>query len=80
MDNLEVKKMLQGCYRSIEFFRRKAIKEPKTREEDRLKTAGILHAMARADIIEPQEYTYMNNLLWSDIKSLGEYANRKVGL
>lgn len=79
MDNLEVKKMLQGCYRSIEFFRRKAIKEPKTREEDRLKTAGILHARARADIIEPQEYTYMINLLWSDIKALGKYANRKVG-
>lgn len=79
MDNLEVKKMLQGCYRSIEFFRRKAIKEPKTREEDRLKTAGILHARSMADIIEPQEYTYRINLLWSDIKSLGEYANRKVG-
>lgn len=79
MDNLEVKKMLQGCYRSIEFFRRKAIKEPKTREEDRLKAAGIIHAMARSDIIEPQEFTYRITLLWSDIKALGEYANRKVG-
>lgn len=77
MDNIN--KVLQGCYRSIEYFMRKAIKEPKTREEDRLKTAGILHARARADIIEPKEYTYMINLLWSDIKALGEYANRKVG-
>lgn len=79
MDNTKIKQVLQGCYRSIDFFRRKAIKEPKTREESRLKTAGILHARARADIIEPQEYTYMITLLWSDIKSLGEYANRKVG-
>lgn len=80
MDNLEVKKRLQGCYLSIDFFRRKAIKEPKTREEDKLKTAGIIHAMAMSDIIKPQEFTLMINLLWSDIKALGEYAHGKAGL
>lgn len=79
MDNLEVKKMLKGCYLSIDFFRRKAIKEPKTREEDKLKTAGIIHAMAMSDIIKPQEFTFMINLLWSDIKALGEYAHGKAG-
>ena len=80
MDNFKIKEILQGCYLSIDFFRRKAIKEPKAREESRLKTAGILHARARAELIKPQEYTYMITLLWSDIKALGEYANRKVGL
>ena len=80
MDNLKLEKILQGCYMSIEYFRRKAVKEPKTREENQLKTAGIIHAMARSDIIEPQEFTYRISLLWSDIKSLGEYANRKEGL
>ena len=73
-------KVLQGFYLSIEYFRRKAIKEPKTREEDQLKTAGIIHARARAEIIEPQEFTYRITLLWDDIKALGAYANEKAGL
>lgn len=73
-------KRLQGCYLSIEFFRRKALREPKTREEDKLKTAGIIHARARADVIKPQEFTFRVNLLWSDIKALGTYASRKAGL
>ena len=80
MDNLEIKKVLQGCYMSIEYFRRKAVREPKTREENRLKTAGIIHAMAMSDIIEPQEFTYRITLLWGDFKALGEYASRKAGL
>ena len=80
MDNLKIKEILEGFYLSIEYFRRKAIKEPKTREEDRLKTAGIIHARAMSDIIEPQEFTYMITLLWDDFKALGEYANRKAGL
>ena len=80
MDNLKIKEILEGFYLSIEYFRRKAIKEPKTREEDRLKTAGIIHARARADIIEPQEFTYRITLLWDNFKALGEYAKRKVGL
>ena len=80
MDNLKFKEILQGCYLSIEYFRRKAVKEPKTREENRLKTAGIIHAMAMSDIIEPQEFTYRITLLWEDFKALGEYANRKAGL
>lgn len=77
MVNLE--KILQGCYLSIEYFSRKAIQEPKTREESQLKTSGILHARAMADLIKPQEYTYRITLLWDDFKALGEYANRKVG-
>ena len=80
MDNLEIKKVLQGCYLSIEYFMRKAIKEPKTREEDKLKTAGIIHAMAMSEIIEPQEFTYRITLLWDNFKALGDYANRKAGL
>ena len=80
MDNLEINKVLQGCYLSIAYFRRKAVKEPKTREEDKLKTAGIIHAMAMSEIIKPQEFTYRITLLWDDFKALEEYANRKAGL
>lgn len=71
-------KILEGFYLSIEYFRKKSFTEPKTCYENQLKTAGIIHAMARADLIDPHEFTLMINLLWRDVKGLFNYAHEKV--
>lgn len=72
-------KVLEGFYLSIEYFRKEACQNPNTCYDNQLKVAGIIHAMARADIIGPLEFTYMDTLLWSDVKGLFMYAYNKVG-
>lgn len=72
-------KVLEGFYLSIEYFRKEAYQNPKTSYDNQLKVAGIIHARARADIIGPLEYTYMDTLLWSDVKGLFMYIYNKVG-